>query len=173
MQKHWYIIYTRPQFEKKVAGSLTKKKIENFLPVRKIKSSRWKKVLYEPLFGSYVFAHIQEDAVNQLKQIDGAVSLVYWKGHPAIIKDDEINAIRKLTDGYYDITLVRSEVNMDGEVSFIDGAAYNIDGKVLSVKNKSIKINLPTLGYVMIAEMESETVIGREVAFGKKELLFQ
>ena len=173
MQKHWYIVYTRPQLEKKVAGSLTKKKIENFLPVRKIKSSRWKKVLYEPLFGSYVFAHIQEDAVNQLKQIDGAVSLVYWKGHPAIIKEDEINAIRKFTGGYQEITLVRSEVNMDDDISFVDGPAYNLDGNILSVKNKSIKINLPSLGYVMIAEMESDTVIGREVAFGKNEFLFQ
>lgn len=173
MQKHWYIIYTKPQLEKKVAGSLTKKKIENFLPVRKINSSRRKKVLYEPLFGSYVFAFIQEDAVNQLKQIDGAVSLVYWKGHPAIVKEDEINAIKKFTDGYHDINLIRSEVNMDGEVSFVDGPAYNLDGKVLSVKNKSIKINLPSLGYLMIAEMESDTVIGREVAFGKKEFLFQ
>ena len=173
MQKHWYVIYTRPKLEKKVAGALTKKKIENFLPFRKVNSSRRKKVQYEPLFDSYVFAYIQEDTLNQLKQLDGAVSLVYWKGHPAIIKEDEINAIRKFTGSYQDINLVRSEVNMDAEISFMDGPDYNMDGKVLSVKNKSIKINLPSLGYVMTAEMESDTVMGREVAFGKKEFLFQ
>ena len=173
MQKHWYIIYTRPKLEKKVAGWLTKRKIENFLPVRQTKSSRWKKALYEPLFDSYVFAYIAEDAVRQLKQIEGAVSLVYWKGHPATIKENEIQAIRKLTDSYQDITVIRSEVNMEGEVSFMDSPAYNMDGKVLSVKNKSIKINLPSLGYVMIAEMESDKVIGREVAFGKNEFLYQ
>ena len=31
MQKNWYVVYTRPQCEKKVAALLTKKKIENWL----------------------------------------------------------------------------------------------------------------------------------------------
>ena len=38
MQKNWYIIYTKPKCEKKVASLLSKKKIENFLPVH------WKEI---------------------------------------------------------------------------------------------------------------------------------
>ncbi len=40
MQKNWYIIYTKPKCEKKVAAFLTKKKIENFLPLQ------WKEITY-------------------------------------------------------------------------------------------------------------------------------
>ena len=33
MQKNWYIIYTKLKAEKKVSTALTKRKIENYLPV--------------------------------------------------------------------------------------------------------------------------------------------
>lgn len=172
MQKHWYIVYTRPKCEKKVAASLTKKKIDNFCPLRNIKSLRRKKIHHEPLFDSYVFAYTYENAVDQLK-IDGVVSVVYWKGHPAIITEDEINLIKKFTATHQEIKLIRSQVNPQAIAGFVNGPSYSIDGKVLAVKNKSVKVNLPSLGFIMVAEMETDTVIGREVSFGNKELLFQ
>ncbi len=175
MQKNWYVIYTKPKCEKKVAGLLTKRKIENFCPLncRQIKSSRRSKLLHEPLFDSYVFAHINENDIDRLKQLYPIISLVYWKGRPAIISDDEIQVIKEFTSDYHDIKLVRNQVNMNDVAGIIDGPSYSVNGKLLVVKNKSVKVNLPSLGFIMIAELETETITGRQVAFGNKNLLLK
>lgn len=175
MQKNWYIIYTKPRYEKKMAALLTKRKIDNFCPLnsRMIKSSWRNKVHQEPLFNSYVFVYINQSDISQVTQMDGVVSLVYWKGNPAIIKEDEIEAIKGFILDYPNIKIVRTQVNVNDVARIIDGPSYSIDGKVLTVKNKIIKVNLPSLGYTMIAEMQTENVIGREISFGNKELMLQ
>lgn len=175
MQKNWYIVFTKPKCEKKVSALLTKRKIENFCPIncKQIKSVRKNKVLYEPLFDCYVFTYIGEIDIDQLRHADGVVSLVYWKGQPAIIKNNEIDAIREFTNDHQNIKLERTQVNVNGVLRIIDGPSYSMDGKVLTVKNKAMKVNLPSLGFTMIAEMERESILGREIAFGNPEYLLQ
>lgn len=154
---------------------MSKRKIENFYPVNciKITSSKRNKPIYEPLFESYVFARISEAEIDQVKQLDYVMSLVFWRGHPAIVKDDEIDAIKDFITDHQNIKLVRTQVNVNDRVRIIDGPSYSLDGKVLSVKNKSIKVNLPSLGFAMVAEMEKESILGREISFGDKELSLQ
>jgi hypothetical protein len=55
----------------------------------------------------------------------------------------------------------------------VNGPIYTMEGKLLMIKNRTLKVNLPSLGFTMIAEMEKESIIGREITFGNKELLFQ
>lgn len=56
--KGWYVIYTRPQQEKKLADSLTRLGIECYLPLLSTVSLRRgrKKKMEKPVFPSYVFA---------------------------------------------------------------------------------------------------------------------
>ncbi|MEO5649660.1 MAG: UpxY family transcription antiterminator [Ginsengibacter sp.] len=175
MQKNWYIVYTKPKSEKKVAALLTKKKIGNFCPLncKSILQFRKSKVVYEPLFTSYVFVHILDSEVHLLRQIENVVNLVSWKGRPAVIYDEEIEAIRDFTGNYRDIKLERTQINLNGESKIADDRSYSIDGKILMIKNKSMKVNLPSLGFTLIAELEGEGIMGREVSFGNKELSLQ
>jgi transcription antitermination factor NusG len=171
MQKEWYLIYTKPKCEKRVASLLTKRKIENFYPIncRHIKEYRKNKVVYEPLFDSYVFAKIEESSISLLKQFDSVISLVYWKSKPATIKDEEIEAIREFTTHHQNIKLERVSININSELRSADKPSYFMDGNILTIKNTSRKVNLPSLGFVMIAEMEEKGVMGREI--GKTTLL--
>jgi transcription antitermination factor NusG len=175
MQKHWHIIYTKPKYEKKVAALLSKRKIETFCPIncKHVNSLMRNKLLYEPLFDSYVFAKLNENDIDQLKNVEGVVSLVYWKGQPAKINEQEIEVLQKFVKDHKDIKLIRTKVNMTDTVRIIDGPSYSLDGQVLIVRNKTIKVNLPSLGYTVVAEMEGGPVIGREVIFSNKELLLQ
>lgn len=175
MQKNWYIIYTKPKCEKKVAATFSKKKIENFLPVNcKQGNSIWKsKLVYEPLFNSYIFANIAETEIPKIRTVDGVVNIVYWKGEPAIIHENEIEAIREFTNDYQDIHLEKTLINPDEDVKVIDGPKYSMDGNLLTIKNTAIKINLPSIGFTMIAKINSDNVIGREISFGSSELLLQ
>ncbi len=166
MQKNWYVIYTKPQSEKKVASFLTKRKIENFIPLVCADTQKtWRnKLVYKPLFKAYVFVHTTEqEAVDLFKSADGAISLLYWLGKPAVINDTEVNAIKEFTDGYQNIHLEKLSVSTTDNERNIYRSSYEIDGNVLlAIKNKTIKINLPSLGYAMIAKLKEDSVFGRE-----------
>lgn len=175
MQKNWYIIYTKPKCEKKVAATFSKRKIENFFPLncREVKSLRKRKFLYEPLFDSYVFANMFEEDIKEIMTIDGVLNLVYWKGKPAIMREDEIEVIKEFTSDYQEIRLEKTRINPNEVARIIDGPDYSMEGNILKVKNNVLKVNLPSIGFNMIAEVSSENALGRKVLFGNKDLLLQ
>ncbi|HUZ58020.1 MAG TPA: transcription termination/antitermination NusG family protein [Hanamia sp.] len=175
MQKNWYIIYTKPKCEKKVAAIFSKKKIENFLPVTcKQGNSIWKsKLVYEPLFDSYIFAKITNTEIAKIRTVDGVLNLVYWKGEPATIRENEIEVIREFISDYQDIHLEKTLINPDEHMKAIDGPKYSMEGNLLTIKNTAIKVNLPSIGFTMVAKINSDKVIGREISFGNSELLLQ
>ena len=60
--EQWYALYTKPRWEKKVAGLLDDQGIENYCPINKV-TRQWsdrKKVVLEPMFKGYVFVKIGE-----------------------------------------------------------------------------------------------------------------
>jgi len=175
MQKNWYIIYTKPKCEKKVASTFTKRKIDNYLPLnrRQINSIRKRKLMYEPLFDSYIFVYLFETEISNIKMVDGVLSLAYWKGQPAIIQENEIEAIKEFTADHHDIKLGKTQINMTGFARVIDGPQYLMERNILTIKNKTLKVNLPSLGFAMIAEISSENLFNDKVSFGNKEHLFQ
>lgn len=175
MQKNWYAVYTKPHCEKKVAISFTKKKIENFCPLNciKIQSFRRNKILQEPLFKSYVFVNITEKETSLLKQVDGVISLLYWMGKPAIIREDEIEVIKEFINDHQNIELERTQVNTSDIARIVDGPSYSMEGKVFALKNKIVKVSLPSLGYIMVAKMEEESIFGKETTIFKNNSFLQ
>jgi transcription antitermination factor NusG len=163
MQKNWYAVYTKPQCEKRVATQFSKKKIENYCPLSCVETHNFRKhkLVFEPLFKSYVFVYITEAEIENLKKIDGVVNLLYWLGKPAIIKEDEIAAIKEFTNDHRNIMLERTVVNINDVARNYNASSLAIEGKLVTVKNKTLKINLPTLGYTMIAKIEDESFFGR------------
>ena len=95
---HWYALYTRPRHEKQVLQELTNSQIEAYLPTQKVRR-RWSdryKIVEEALFKNYLFVRAQEQGYRRALQPYGAVSFVTVDGVPAIIPDDEIEAVRIL-----------------------------------------------------------------------------
>jgi transcription antitermination factor NusG len=175
MQRNWYIIYTKPKCEKKIAATFSKKKIENFLPINyKRRNSIWSsKLMYEPLFDSYIFVNIAETEIAKIKTVDGVVNLVYWKGEPATISENEIDLIREFTYKYQDIHLQKTFINPNEVLEVIKKPTYSMVVNLLNIKNTSGKVNLPSIGFTMMAEINSDFVMGKEIAFGNRELLLQ
>lgn len=165
MQKNWYAVYTKPQSEKKVAALFTKKKIEVFIPMVYVKTKTFRKhkFVFEPLFKSIVFVKATEEDTQLLKQTNGVINLLYWLGKPAIIDASEITVIKNFTESYKNIRLEPTLVNGDEEVNNFNGSSVSIEGKLYAVRNKSVKIKLPSLGYSLIAELEDESIFVRDV----------
>ncbi|WP_413999322.1 UpxY family transcription antiterminator [Flavobacterium sp. W1B] len=94
---NWYVVYTKPKWEKKVAEQLNAMGIDCYCPLI-TKVSQWsdrKKKVEVPLFNSYVFVQLEESDRNLVFQSSGAVRYLFWLGTPAIVKEEEINTIKK------------------------------------------------------------------------------
>src|SRR5579875_3926250 len=94
---NWHAVYTKPRWEKKVAALLTEKNIVNYCPLNKVRH-QWcdrKKIVWEPLFTSYVFVRVAASNLLSVRQTDGVLNFVHWRSKPAVIKDEEIELIRQ------------------------------------------------------------------------------
>ncbi len=95
---NWYALYTRPRHEQRVEQELTNRGIESYLATQKVRrrwSDRYKTVV-EPLFKSYLFVHADDQTYRKSLQPYGALSFVTIDGVPAIIPDEEVEAVRIL-----------------------------------------------------------------------------
>lgn len=158
--KKWFAVYTRPRCEKKVAEILTRKKIENYCPINKV-VRQWsdrKKEVYEPLFTSYVFVRVPEKQISLLKQIQGVINVIYWLGKPAVIRDSEIEVIKRFLCEHINIKLEKTKIKVNDRIRVIGGPLMELEGHVLSIKNKTAKVELPSLGYMMFAELDAANV---------------
>lgn len=156
----WYALYTKPRWEKKVADLLTKKKITNYCPLNKVQK-QWsdrKKIVLEPLFRSYVFVHITEAEQPLVRQIDGVINFVYWLGKPAIIRDSEIDVIKRFLQDYENVQLEKAEVNLNDTVRVTHGPLLFMEGNVVEVKHKTVKVLLPSLGFSLVAEIDKSHI---------------
>jgi transcription antitermination factor NusG len=103
---NWFVLYTKPRNEVKVAERLAAAGITVYCPmVTTVKqwSDRKKKVTV-PLFTSYVFVNVAEAQRSAVFDIPGVVRYVFWLGKPAVVRAEEIAVIKEmLSDTYKDV----------------------------------------------------------------------
>ena len=160
MNTNWYAVYTKPRWEKKVAEILTRKEIQNYCPLNKV-LKKWhdrKKIIMEPLFTSYVFVQVMEKQLTDLKRIDGIISVLYWLGKPAVIRENEIDAIKSFMNDYEHVSLEKVNVRVNDKVKIIHGPLETREGIVLEVFTHTIKVFLPSLGYSMLAQVHRSDI---------------
>lgn len=144
--KEWYMVYTRRGYEKKLAENLSRKKIESYCPLNKLKGTNndRKAMVNEPLFNSYVFAKISGKELLILKNTAGVINLVYWIDKPAIIGNAEIEIIKKVLNEYTNVKVEKAPRE----------SIVKHQVQLFSINN-TIKIILPSLGYLLIAETKT------------------
>jgi transcriptional antiterminator RfaH len=94
---NWYVVYTKPKWEKKTASKLIEIGINAYCPLIS-KVSQWsdrKKTIEVPLFNSYIFVQIDDVKRNAIFEVTGVVRYLFWLGKPAIVRDSEIESIQK------------------------------------------------------------------------------
>ena len=83
---------------------MTSRGLESYCPLNKVRK-QWSdriKLVEEPLFKSYVFVHVPEEDQTRVRMVDGVLNYVYWQGKPAVIKEKEIEDIRRFLNEYQD-----------------------------------------------------------------------
>jgi transcriptional antiterminator NusG len=158
MIKNWYAVYTKPHCEIKVAALLIKKKIENYCPLNRIVTTQANKnkMVYEPLFPSFVFVHALDNEMDAVRQAGSVVNFVFWLGKPVVIKEAEIENIKYFTNQYCNIKLEKTLVS-NNNFRIMNNPHIEINSSIISIKDSNFRILLPSLGYTLIAEFQKST----------------
>ena len=147
MEKKWFVVYTRPQQELKVAEQLSRLGIINYCPtITLIKqySDRKKKVI-KPLVSSYVMVQLEEKERNRVFSCSGIVSYLFFLGKPAVVPSSEINSMQDYLSGVYnDIKVTTLSVGDSHTIS--EGPFSGISGRVVQTENTKVKLELASLG---------------------------
>jgi transcription antitermination factor NusG len=157
---NWYLIFTRPNWEKKVVDNLIRRGIENYCPYTQVASvlGNKRKIIQKPLFTSFVFVRLNPLLLGDVKKIDGVVNLVYWLDKPAVIRDIEIEMMRRFLNEHTNVQLEKTYVNVNGIVKITNEDLIENKGTNVGVPVKNVKLVLPSLGYAMIAEVDKVNV---------------
>lgn len=158
---HWFAVYTKPRWEKKVASILEQQGIENYCPLNKV-VKQWsdrKKVVMEPIFKSYVFVRVPEDEKWALKEINGILNFVYWLGKPARIRDEDIYTIRKFLNEFSDVTVEDApRLAVNSKVRVVQGVLMNYHGILVELSGNRARVMIQSMGIQLSANFEKKNL---------------
>jgi transcription antitermination factor NusG len=160
LTSHWYAIYTKPRWEKKVHSLLAEKKIESYCPLNKVRK-KWSdrmKTVEEPLFKSYVFARVTEEEQTKVRMTAGVMNFVYWQGKPAIIRAKEIEVIRKFLNEYENVLAEPMQLKEDGKVTIRQGLFMDHEAKILKIEGNRVKVVIESIGYTLVASIDKKNL---------------
>ncbi|MDR3715413.1 MAG: UpxY family transcription antiterminator [Puia sp.] len=159
-EKNWYAVYTKPRWEKKVHGLLVEKGFEAYCPLNKVQK-KWSdrvKLVEEPLFKSYVFVRVAEPEKTLVRMVNGVVNFVYWMGKPAVVRDHEIETIRKFLNEFRNVIAETLELTPDAKVKIQRGAFMDKDAKVLKIQGNRVQVVIESIGYSLVAFIDKSNL---------------
>ena len=156
MEKKWFVVYTRPQQELKVAKELTAMGITNYCPtITLIKqySDRKKKVT-KPLLSSYVMVELEENQRNNVFACSGIVRYLFFLGKPAVVPATDITLMQDHLIGVYKDSKVTT-LSVGDYHTITEGPFSGVLGKVVETNNTKVKLELTSLGMQIILKKQA------------------
>ena len=161
-EKKWHVVYTKSKWERKVDSLFQINGIESWCPVQK-RERQWsdrKKIIEEPLFRSYVFVRISKEEHTKVLSTIGVVNFLYFEKKPAIIRDNEIETIKRylgLSNATIQVVNMMS-IPAETKVLINQGLFMGQKGEVIKASKKSVFVRLESINMMMIVEFKVEEV---------------
>ncbi len=135
---NWYVMYTTSRAEKKVSKRLLEKGVENFLPmVEELRQwSDRKKKVQKALFNGYIFVKTSKAQLWEALQVPGAVKFVNFSGEHATVRDEEIEAIKRIVETGVAVETDSSEIGKGEMVNILGGPLQGMHGECVNRGNK-------------------------------------
>lgn len=160
IERYWYAVYTRPRWEKKVNELFERKGIDSYCPLNKTRR-KWSdrmKIVYQPLIPSYVFVHVNEAEKAKVRMVDGVVNFVYYLGKPAVIREQEINLIKRFLGDYENVETRSVDVAEGQRVRILSGVMTNKEGTVIRIEHNKALVYIESLGIELVAQFEKKNL---------------
>ena len=148
----WYVICTKSKCEEKVAALLLRKNIRSYVPsCRLINNTGADGKNNTPVFPGFVFVHVDEPTLFQLRKLSNVINVVYWLGKPVSIGDADVNAIQSFLEHYPAIELEKIPVSSNKMVRIVNQMPETRHNADRPLQHKIIRITIPVLGFVLKA----------------------
>ena len=137
-ESNWFVMYTAPRAEKKVAKRLEENKIEVYLPIIE-EVRQWsdrKKKVQRPLFNGYLFVRTERTRLWEALQVQGAVKFVNFSGNHAVVRDEEIAAIKRIVATGVAVEVDDSEIKEGEQVKILGGPLQGFEGECIQKGNQ-------------------------------------
>jgi len=162
MTKNWFVVYTKPRHEKKVAQSLEKWEIDFFLPIKK-ELRQWadrKKWIDKPLFPGYLFVHIDNNDYYNVLNCPGIVKYIFHEGKPAVVKDKIIESVKAILNNEIPYETICSLPEIGDKIIIKKGALKGLEGVIVSYKGKhKIAIIIECINTTMLLEVNKSMIL--------------
>ncbi|OYX86369.1 MAG: antitermination protein NusG [Flavobacteriales bacterium 32-34-25] len=148
---NWYVVYTKPKWEKRVAEQLNRLGISCYCPTT-IKVRQWsdrKKKVEVPLFNHYIFVQLSEKDRNMVFLSPGVIRYLFWLGKHAIVKDEEINTIKKWLNSGNSMDISVVEYNVGATIKVNSGPFIDQKAIIQEITNTHYVLVLESLGCVL------------------------
>ncbi|MCL2097527.1 MAG: UpxY family transcription antiterminator [Bacteroidales bacterium] len=164
--KRWRVLYTKPRSEKRAFELLECQDYHVYLPCTTV-VRQWtdrKKKVIEPVFKSYLFINCFEKEIHTAVQCPHIIGVVKFENKPAIVREEEIEAIRQIVAGKEDITVVNNHEHfVTGQrVHIISGNLKGLSGILTEFRGaRKLAIAIDSLGcnlFVEVAAHHTEPV---------------
>jgi transcriptional antiterminator RfaH len=153
----WYVLYTKAKTEIKTANSLAQKGISVYCPVQTVVkqwSDRKKKVI-EPIFPSFIFVLLNDYKTEQVEVLTtpGANNFLWYLSKPAVVKQNEIDAIKDYLEGSTNIKLYETASYQKGiNVRINRGILEGHEAIITSINGNKCFLEIKSLGFRLVAD---------------------
>jgi transcription antitermination factor NusG len=160
-QRKWYVLYTKPRWEKKVGDLLRQRGFEVYVPLNRV-HRQWsdrKKLVLEPLFKGYVFIRIERENLSKPLSTPGILNYVYWLKKPAVVREREIESIQRFLHEYSDVRVEKLEtVKLSDKVEILQGPFMDKSGEVRRVSGQTVSVAIESLGFQLVVTLQKADV---------------
>ena len=136
--KKWYLLYTKPRYEKKVDAELQLLGFETYLPLNRT-LKQWsdrKKWIEEPLFKSYLFINTSISYYYDILNVNGIVKFVNFEKSPVVVNKKDIDFIRKMLGSDLPFEVTNEVIEVGNKVEIISGPMIGIKGQIVEYRSK-------------------------------------
>ncbi len=153
----WFVLTTRTQHERVVSEQLTAQSLEAYVPLYRSRR-RWSdrvKIIEAPLFPQYVFCRFPFESRLKVTGIPSVVSIVGFGGIPAVVRQEEIDILRRLEG--QDQVMPWPFLRVGGRVRVCDGPLAGLEG--ILVREKAayrVVVNIEMLQRAVAVEIERD-----------------
>ena len=152
----WFVLVIKTNREKQVAEILDNHGFEIYCPVKK-EIRQWsdrKKKVEVPIFQNYLFVRLKEADRDTVFITSYVKKYLYWLGKPAVVRDEEIETIRKWMSDTSILNVTPSHLQKGKLITIEKGAFKDNEATIQEVRKNELKLVLNGLGIVLLAKIK-------------------
>ena len=160
-QESWYVLYTRPNFERKVSKKLMDFGFFTYLPLQKeLRCWNDRKAWVEtPLFRSYVFVKTNLKKKDLVFKVSGIIKYVRVGKKLAVLSEREIDRIRQLCLHPEKIDIEFNCLEVGRKVEISGGVLKGLKGLLTEIdNNKKVRIYIEGLNCFASVTVDFDSV---------------